>query len=208
MQALPSAPDPTTRSSATKVFPVTFGPEAPGAGHYAVRYNTGGGPWVAWLDNATTRSAGFTGTPGASYTFSVMGFDSFGNSTPWVNSARTTMPFDQTKATFSGGGNAYTNLAFLGSYRKLWHTTDVARVTLTGKRLQIVGATCGTCGVFDLFDNGQWVGSVNTYGSVTRLRQVLFTKRYSVGGTHAFTIRPRATAGHPDVELDGFAMQT
>jgi hypothetical protein len=208
MQALPTAPSPTTNASATRTFPVTFGPAGPGAGHYAVQYNTGGGPWTPWLSNATTRSASFTGTAGASYTFSARGFDSFGNSTPWVNTSRIVVPFDQTKATYTGGGNAYTSLAYLGSYRKLWHSTDVARVTLTGSVLQVVGATCGTCGVFDVYDNGHWIGSANTYGSVTRLRRVLFTKSFSGMTSHSFAIKPRATAGHPDVKLDGFAMRT
>jgi hypothetical protein len=209
LAAAPTFADPISRTSTTTTFPVVFGPYRSPSAVFTVDYfGTGDPGWTNWVTDYANRAASFTGVAGKSYTFRVQVKDGLGNSSPLVNSVRAVVPFDQTKATFTGGGNVYTSAAYLGSLRKLWHTTDVARVTLTGNRLQVVGSTCGTCGAFDIYDNGTWVAGVSTYGSVTRLRQVLFTKYYSGIGTHSFSIKPRGTAGHPDVMLDGFAMRT
>jgi len=220
LKAAPTVADPISTTSAKAAFPVTFAAAAPGNALFYVDYvPSGSSTWVKWVNGASGRARTFgapaatnvaatTATPGKSYTFRVIVKDAFGNTTKtFVNSARAVVPFDQTKAAFSGGSNVYHSAAYLGSYRKLWRTTDYAKVTLTGNRIQVVGWRCSTCGTFAIYDNGTLVGTVSSYASTTKVRQVLFAKTYSAIGTHSFTIKPKATAGRPNVMLDGFAIR-
>jgi hypothetical protein len=219
LKAAPTAADPTSTTSTKVSFPVTFGPTGPtGATFYVDYVPAGSTTWTHWITGAAGRAHTFgsaaatnvaatASTLGQSYTFKVQVKDAYGNATPWVNSSRAVVPFDQTKATLVGGGNVYGSSAFLGSLRKLWHTTDYARITLTGNRLQIVGIKCSTCGAFALYDGSTLVATVDTHSTATLVRAVLYTRYFSSVGTHTFTIRPKATTGRPNVMLDGFAMR-
>ena len=220
-QALPTFADPTSRTSTSASFPVTFGPvAAEGVTFFVDYFPTGAATWIPWVTGDAARARTFgsaaatnvaqtTSTPGKSYTFRVQVKDAYGNASALTNSARAVVPWDQTKAEYDGGGNGYSSLYFLGGFRKLWHENEGALVTLTGNRLQVIGNTCGTCGRFMIFDGETVIGIVDTYGSVTRVRQVLFTKYYAgAGGTHTFTIFAEGTPDRPDVVLDGFAMRT
>jgi hypothetical protein len=217
LQAAATFADPTSGTSAKAAFPVSFGPSS--SGRFTVDYLLGGtSTWHRWVTDtagrtrtfgsvATTGVAATTSTPGASYGFRVQVKDSYGNATALLASAHAVVPFDQTKATLSGGTNVSTTAAFLGSYRRLSKTTDYAKVTLVGSRLQVVGWKCTSCGVFAIYDGSSLVGTVDTRASSTITRTVLFTRTYSSVGTHTFTIRPKATSGRPYVLLDGFAMR-
>jgi len=220
LKAVPATfPNPTSSGSTNATFPVRFGAGGPSSATWKVDYADkaveGWKPWITGLHSAGTQAfggAGGTGVnattsvPGASYTFRTRVYDAHGNATPYVNSARGLVPFDQAAATLVGGSNIYTPLAYMGFVRKLYRTNHYARMNVTGKRFQLVGSTCGNCGVFDLFDNGKWLGSVDTYGPVTRLRQVLVTVDYPAVGSHSFVVKPRATPGRPNVYVDGFGM--
>jgi hypothetical protein len=212
---------PTSFDSTTTSFQVLYGGDGPVTSWY-VDYLAPNAPnnwWQRWVDGASfpdliTFGApaadhvnATTSTAGASYSFRTLARDAYGNATPWVNSRRAVVPFDQTKATFYGGSNGYSSDAYLGSYRKLWHSTDYARVTLTGNRLEVVGTSCPTCGLFDVFDSGHWIGTVDSYAPTTTARDVLFAKSFTTIGTHHFAIKARGTADRPDVILDGFAMR-
>lgn len=216
----PRFANPTSTTSAKAPFPVAIGGTGPTSATWVVNYRAPGSttwkPWITAAHSGASRvfgSAASTGqlattsTPGATYRFGTRIADAYGNSTGWYISGQAVVPFDQTKATLYGGGNVYTSSAYLGSYRKLWHTTDYARVTLTGNKLQVVGWRCTTCGVFQIYDGSTLIYTVDTYASSTKARQVLFTRYYSSVGTHTFTIRVKATPGRPDVKLDGFAMR-
>jgi hypothetical protein len=219
LKAAPTVADPTSTTSTKASFPVTFGPTGPSSAKFYVDYVPAGSTtWKHWVTGATGRARTFgsaaatnvaatTSTLGLSYTFKVQVKDAYGNATPSVNSSRAVVPFDQTRATLSGGSNVYGTSAFLGSIRKLWHTSDYARVTLTGNRLQVVGIKCTSCGKFAIYDGSTLIATVDTYATSSKVRQVLYTRYYSAIGTHTFTIRPKATAGRPNVMLDGFAMR-
>ena len=219
LQAAPTSADPTSLTSATASFPVTFGPSGPVSAHWFVDYlPIGTTTWKTWVTDLPGRTRTFgapaapnvlatTSTPGANYVFRAKAQDAFGNSTPVVSSARAVVPYDQTKAVLYGGTTTVNSSAYLGSYRRLWKTTDYAKVNLVGNRLQVVGLRCTTCGQFAIYDGSTLIGVVDTYAASTQLRRVLFTRTYSSVGTHYFTIRPKATSGRPNVMLDGFAMR-
>jgi hypothetical protein len=195
--------NPTSWSSATASFPITFGPVAAPGVRFTVSVNDQG-----WLQDVPQRTAIYAGVPGGTYIVDVTVDDAYGNS-GHDHLGYAVVPRDQTIATFTGGANVYDKNAFLGSYRKLWHPGDLARVKLWGYRVQIVGATCPTCGAFDLYDKGQWLARIDTYSRVTHLRRVVYTWYFRYGESttadHAYTIKPVATGSRRDVVLDGFA---
>jgi hypothetical protein len=214
----PKTADPTSATSAKRYFPVTFATTAPSTTKYNVDYlPVGTTTWKHWVVNATGRVRTFgvsssttgvastTSTPGTSYVFRVQVKDAFGNASAFVSSARAVVPFDQGKATFSGGTTISSASSYLGSYRQLRSTSSYAKVTLTGNRLQVIGVKCAACGKFAVYAGSTKLATIDTYSSSTKLRQVLFTKTYTSVGTHTLTIRPLGTAGRPNVDLDGFA---
>jgi hypothetical protein len=216
LKAAPTFADPTSTTSAKASFPVTFGPA--NTGWFTVDYLIAGTTtWHSWVTHAAGRTRTFgaaastgvaatTSTPGTNYVFRVKIADSYGNATAWVSSIRAVVPYDQTKATLVGGTNVAASAAYLGGYRRLSKTTDYAKITAVGNRLQVVGIKCSSCGSFDVYDGTTRIATISSYTSGTSVyRAVLFTRSYT--GTHTFTIRPRATAGHPYVMLDGFGMR-
>ncbi|HUR13631.1 MAG TPA: fibronectin type III domain-containing protein [Mycobacteriales bacterium] len=211
--------DPTSLTSTRTAFPVTFAGAAPSSTRYNVDYLIAGTTtWKHWVLDAqgrvrafgapaTTGVAATTSIAGGSYSFKVQVRDAFGNASGWVTSSRAVVPYDQTKATLSGGTNATSSAAYLGSFRKLASTSSYARVTLVGNRLQVIGMRCAGCGKFAIYAGSTKIATVDTYASSTKARQVLFTKTYTSSATRTFTIRPLGTPGRPTVALDGFAMR-
>ena len=220
LQALAAFADPTSTTSAKASFPVSFAPvHTPNGAVFKVDYLTAGtATWHPWVTDAQGRVRTFgspastgvnatTSTPGTNYVFRVQVRDYYGNTSPFISSPRAVVPFDQTKATLSGGTNISATAAYLGSYRRLSKTTDYAKVTLVGNRMQIVGVRCSTCGSFNVFEGGVRIATISSYSSssAATYRAVLYTRSYSSVGTHTWIIRPAATSGRPYVILDGFA---
>jgi hypothetical protein len=211
--------DPTSTTSIKAAFPVRFARTAPSTVHFTVDYLTGGTTsWKHWVLGAagltrtfgapaTTGVAATTSVAGATYTFRVKATDAYGNSTSTVQSGKAVVPYDQTKATLSGGTTIGSSLAYFGSLRQLKSTSSYAKVTLFGNRLQIIGWKCKTCGKFVIYDGGTKLATVDTYATSGTVRSVLFTRTYTAIGTHTFTIRSLATYGRPAVDLDAFAMR-
>ncbi|MCW2598557.1 MAG: putative N-acetylmuramoyl-L-alanine amidase [Frankiales bacterium] len=210
--------DPTSIIATKAPFAVKFATAAPTNVTFLVDYLVAGTTtWKRWVTNtagltrtfgsaATTGVAATTSVPGANYTFRVTATDAFGNSTATVLSAHAIVPFDQTKATLSGGSTLTSGAYYLGTVRRLTTTASYAKVSLYGNRFQIIGFKCAACGKFVVYDGSTKVATVDTYATSTKLRQVLYT-RLTTLGNHTYTIRPLATAGRPSVVLDGFAMR-
>jgi hypothetical protein len=211
---------PTSAKSTKTSFPVSFAAGALSTTKFWVDYLPAGwSTWQHWVNGATgpARTFGVTGTTGVasttatagqSYTFRVKVQDAFGNLSDYVNgSDKAIVPYDQTKASLYGGTNVASSSAYLGSYRRLTTTSQYAKVTLVGNRLQVVGWKCSGCGSFAIYDGATRVATVSTYSTSTIARTVLYTRTYTSSGTHTFTIKPVGTAGHPAILLDGFAMR-
>lgn len=216
---------PTSTSSTTLAFPVTFAGGALSTTKFWVDYLPAGWTsWQVWVNGATgvkrtfgvagtTDVFGTTATQGATYAIRVTARDAYGNQSLRTNSVdKAVVPYDQTKAILSGGTKVTSSTAYLGSFQRFSKTTEYAKITMTGNRLQIVGLKCTTCGVFSLyaFNNADKSGTyynIDTKASSTLVRQVLFTRYFAGNDSWTFTIKPKATAGRPYVLLDGFAMR-
>jgi len=209
---------PTSQYSTKTSFPVRFATGAKADTTFWVDYLPYGGTLKSWVNGATgafrtfgvpgtTNVADTTAVAGGTYAFRVKVQDAHGNTSGWAVGPKAVVPFDQTKATFSGGGTVLTGAAYLGSFRRLSTSSHYARVSLVGNQLMVVGWKCASCGAFAIYDGATRIGTVDTYAATTRQRVLLFSKTYASSGTHTFTIRPLGTSGRPYVALDGFAMR-
>jgi hypothetical protein len=211
---------PTSAKSTKTTFPVAFAAGALSTTKLWVDFVPAGGTtWQHWVNGVTgpirtfgvagtTGVASTTATAGQSYGFHVKAQDAYGNTSAFVNGTdKAVVPYDQTKASLYGGTTVASTSAYLGSYRRLTTSSQYAKVTLVGNRLQVVGWKCSGCGSFAIYDGATKVATVSTYSASTIARTVLYTRSYSASGTHTFTIKPVGTAGHPAVLLDGFAMR-
>ena len=220
LAAAPTQADPTSTASTKASFPVTFAATAPTSAKFTVdSLVVGTTTWRRWVTavpgrirtfgvaSTTAGVASTTSTPGTNYVFRVQVTDAYGNTSALVSGARAVVPFDQTKATLSGGTNYASSSSYLGSFRQLKTTASYAKVVLTGNRLQVIGIKCAACGKFAIYLGSTKVATVDTYSSSTRVRAVLYTATYTTVASRTYTIRPLATAGRPSVELDGFAMR-
>jgi hypothetical protein len=216
--AAPSASDPTSRTTTQAPFSVRFGPGSPGV-IWNVDYRVNSAAtWTPWVSGragtvrtfgsaAATGIAATTSVPGRTYQFRARARDGYGNSTATVTGAATVVPYNQSSAILAGGTTVYSASAWLGSYRRLTATSQYARITLTGNRLQVVAWRCVGCGSFAIYEGSTKIATVKTYWGSTIARSVVFTKYWSTTVTRTVTIRPLGTAGHPAVLLDGFAMR-
>jgi hypothetical protein len=217
--AQPSLSTPTSLTTTRAPFPVRFASTAPSSVKFTVDYRTNSGAnWARWVTSvagvsrtfgapAGTGVAATTSSVGSTYQFHVQARDAYGNATPIVSSAGAVVPFDQTKAAFSGGSTLSASSAWFGSYRLLKIKGSYAKITLTGNQLTIIGRRCSTCGVFDLYDGTRLVKTVDTRSSTAVNRAVLASLTFSSSGTHTFIVKVRGTAGRPDVYLDGWGMR-
>lgn len=211
--------DPTSTGSVTAPFVVRFGPTSPSSIHWTVTYRlTTSSTFSSWVSGVagayrtfgvagTTGVASTTATPGSTYQFRAFATDAYGNSTGTATSGAAVVPWDQTKATLSGGRNLAQSADYLGSVRVLNAAGNYARIGITGNRFSIIGQRCSTCGVFDVYDGSTRVATIDSRASSTQFRVVLFTRYYSSVQAHTLTIRARGTAGRPNVVLDGFAVR-
>lgn len=216
--AAPSASDPTSTKHAKAPFTVTFGPSTTG-GTFTVSYRSNRSPaYQPWITDTAVASRTFgsaasqgvaatTSLIGTTYQFRAQASDAFGNATPLVTSAQPVVPFDHTKAGFVGGTVVAHGAAWLGSYRVISSTAHKATLSVSGNRLQIVGWRCPSCGVMDVYEGATKIAAIDTRSATTQTRVVLYSRTWGVSGSRTITIKPRGTAGRPNVILDGFAIR-
>jgi hypothetical protein len=209
-----SIADPTSSASAAAPFRVTFAPAATVTVDYRVN---GAGPFVQWLRRQPARprvfgtpsggAAATRSTPGNSYSFRLQAFDAYGNATPSTAGGTAVVPFDESRATFTGSTSAgHASDRWLGTVRALDAAGAAARLTVRGNRFQLVGERCPSCGVVDVYIEGRRVAGVDTRASSRQPRRVLVTRALG-SGDHVVVVRARGTAGRPRVVVDGFAVR-
>jgi WD40-like Beta Propeller Repeat len=218
---VPSAATATSATTTQAPFPVTLVAAGnPSTTRYDVDWHVVGGPWTRWVTAGTgtvrtfgsPASAGATATtstPGSDYSFRSRATDLYGNATAWRGLDDVVVPYDQTKAVFSGRTTtSSSSTRWLGGVRVLSARGSRAVVTVTGDRLQVIGERCRGCGSFTVYVGATKVATVSSYSSTTRVRQVLWTSPTSWrSGTRTVVLTAVGTAGHPAVILDGFAVR-
>jgi hypothetical protein len=186
-------------------FRVYFGT----VGTYSVQVRTNGtGALTPWLTDAHGASQVFSGAKaGYSYGFLLTVKDTFGNTSAPTGVGVAVVPYDQTKATFSGTYLTQSiNDRYLGSATLLKAAGAAARIIVNGNRLQLLGERCTSCGVMDVYVDGVRVAGIDTRASQRTPRVVLYTRALTAGN-HTVVVKSRGTAGRPNVVLDGFGVR-
>jgi hypothetical protein len=205
IQPFTTFPDPTsTGYFRTPAFRV--GLPAQGTKRVDVRTN-GTGPLVTWVTTTASSAVFSAARAGYSYGFLVTVTDGFGNSSAPTGGGTAVVPYDQTRATYSGAVlTQRSSDRYLGSATLLRAAGAAMRMTVNGSRLQVVGERCASCGVMDVYVDGRRVAGVDTRAAARQVRQVLYTRALGAGN-HAVVIKARGTAGRPNVVLDGLAVR-
>jgi sugar lactone lactonase YvrE len=174
---------PTDAFQTATTFSVGWEGQDPGGSvaSYAVRYrqapwNGAFGAYQTWQSSTTRTEASFTGTPGATYCFSVQARDDSGKLSLWSAEACTAVPLDDRSLVSSGGWSAVTGSSFyLGtatSSRK-----GGAAVTTAGqgavKRIALVAETCKGCGSVNVYLGSTLLGTLSLNAASTHYRVLL-----------------------------------
>lgn len=213
--------DPTSTAVTTTRFPLRLaGPGNPGTTRYDVSYaQAPSGRYASWLVKTTSPTRVFgeaskpvVVAPGTTWTFKGVAFDAHGNSTGVRTSGKAVVPFDQSRASFSGTGLPATSATaadkYLGTTRTLRAPGQRATMpTLTGDRFQVIGERGPSGGTFDVYRGTTRVATkVSTYSPSRKARSVLWSSPVGTT-TSSYSVRwvPSGSAGRTNVVLDGFA---
>ncbi len=204
-----SAPTWSVTNSATRAFTVSWSAfdTISGASTYEVDYKIGSAAWHAtpWHPSTMATSAVFPGISGSTYYFRVRATDAAGNVGPYVTSVGTSVPFDQTSASYSSGWKTGSRSSdFLGSYKYTTSSGRYASFKLSRGTLDLVANTGPGLGKFAVYFRGRKIATVDTYSRTNRVRQVLKLVKFSGSGTGTVKIVNLATSHRPRIEIDGF----
>jgi hypothetical protein len=139
----------------------------------------------------------------------VRAYDVAGNVGAWSAIADTIVPFDETKAKFSGGWAKTKNANyFLGTARYSTKKNAYATLSFTKGTLYLVTTTGPKMGKLAVYFAGKKVGTVNLHSSTTKYRQSIRILSRPTG-TKAYTVKflNLGVSGHKRVEIDGFALK-
>jgi hypothetical protein len=194
---------PTSTGGTAAPFRLTLPP----TGTYTVQWRANSAGPLQTLAQHSGPTYVFPGVSGSSYGFAISVTDEFGNSTPAAGAGLTEVPYDQTRATYTGSHvTSALRDRWLGSATTLRAAGAAAKIVVNGTRLQVIGERCATCGVMDVYVDGVRVAGIDTRATARQARQVLYTRAVS-RGTHTLLVRARGTAGRSNVVLDGFGVR-
>jgi hypothetical protein len=207
-----SVPAFSVPNSNSRTFRASWGgaDSVSGVASYEVEYRTSpSGAWVPWRASTPDTSAWFTGAAGSNNYFRVRSTDAAGNVGAWSAEACTVVPFDQSKARFSGSWKtARSSVYYSGSSRYATKKGGYATLPFTKGTLYLVAKTGPKMGKMAVYLGGGKVGTVSLYSKSTKYRQVfkLFSRS---SGTKAKTAKlvNLGTKGRSRVEIDGFALK-
>ncbi len=178
---------------------------------YELRWRLDGGDWqdVA-LPAATSRSIAQTLPTTRAVQYQVRAWDAAGNVGAWKSSSA----FDLRLASERSSAIKYartwkTSLSssYLdGAVRQSRVTGATASYTFTGSQVAWIAALAPTRGSARVYVDGRHVATVNLYSRTLQTQRAVYTYSWATAGRHRITIRVSGTAGHPRVDVDGFAV--
>ena len=137
---------------------------------------------IDWVGNVGTPTTGFLYRPTLyQSTSSTTVTGSWGNST---------------STSFSGGSTRYASAAGASAT----YTATLAR------SISIVATKATSRGSFRVYVDGVFKGTISTYSTTTKYRQLVYQFAWSTAGTHKIKIVVSGTAGRPRVDLDAFVV--
>lgn len=159
------------------------------------------------LSSATAKSVIVATVPGHKYRYRARAVDSLGRVSAWATGSTVTPSVaaeTTSAATYSGSWVSAGYSGYLGG-AALASKSKGAQVTykFSGRSFGLVGPTGPTRGKADVYLDGNFVVTIDTYSSSFKARRVIQTI-FTSDGTHTVTIRVQATANRPWVAVDAF----
>lgn len=143
---------------------------------------------------------------GWTYQYQVRGIDGFGNEGPsalWPTWCPLLKQTSSGVSYSSGWKTASSSKYSGGSTRYASLKGKTASFKVTARNVAIVAAKAKSRGSFKVYVDGVYKGTVKTYSSTTKYRQIVWQYGWSSVGTHTIKIVVSGTSGHPTVDLDG-----
>lgn len=176
---------------------------------YQAQMKTDGKAWAGLtLVSPTDTSVLVDLTPGTKVNFRIRATDAAGHTGAWTAG----VPFkvialQETAAAYTGTWvTAVDPSAWGGNIERSTTLGADATITFTGRNLALVATKGPAYGSIDVYVDGTFWKTVKCNAPTLASRQVVF--RYSTlvftNSTHTLRIVNDATAGHPQVDIDGF----
>ncbi len=176
---------------------------------YQAQLRVGGKAWSGLTLSALTATSVSTDlTPNKLVNFRIRATDAAGHTGAWALGT----PFyvrtpTETAPTYTGTWTATADPnAWGGGVESSTTLGSDATITFTGRNLALVATKGPAYGSIDVYVDGAFYKTLNCFAAALAPQQVIF--RYSTqvltNSTHTVRIVNDATAGHPQVDIDGF----
>lgn len=207
-----SAPTWSVTNSASRTFTVSWTGTDPisGVPAYEVDYRTGTTDWHAtpWRPSTMATSTTFAGSSGQTYYFRIRAIDGAGNYSPYMTSVGTSVPYDQTSASYSSGWRTASRSGdFLGSYRYATSSGRYLNFRLSRGTLYLVANTGPKFGKAAVYFRGRKVATIDTYSRTSKVRQVFKLARFSGSSASMVKVVNLGTYRRSRIEIDGFIVR-
>jgi hypothetical protein len=147
---------------------------------------------------------------GHTYQFEVRSVDAVGHVSGWRGGPtfRPTVYQQTSNTVYSGTWSSTSNSVYSGgSIRYASIAGRAATFTATGARSIAIVTTKGrTRGSFKVYVDGIYRGTISTYSTTTRYRQLVYQFGWAAAGTHKIKIVVSGTLHHARVDVDAFVV--
>ena len=182
-----------------------------GVATYELRRRFDGGAWVAVaLPTPTLPSISQGLPPGTAMQYQVRATDRAGNASAWRTGAAFYMRLVSERSSpvhYAGRWTVRLSSVHLGGATKSSRSAgSTASYSFTGSQVAWIAPRGPTRGSARVYIDGVRVATVSLKSSTSLPRRAVFTYAWDSVGRHRITIRVSGTAGHPRVDVDGFAV--
>ncbi len=187
------------------------GSDASGIADYTLQSSLNGGTWTSLGTSPSTATSwaqqwAFNST----LRFRLRATDGAGNTSAWLYGPTFKPVMSQDTSTavhysYSAWGKATSVYASGGTLHYTSKSGAYAYQTFSGSGIAWVAYKGPNRGKASVYVDGVFIQTVDLYSATYSNKVVVFTRTWSINGTHTIKIVNQATAGHPRIDLDGFA---
>ncbi len=143
--------------------------------------------------------------------YRVRAVDPVGNAGAWATESYQFAPtvYQQTSGTvYTGSWSTSSSSSYSGgSVRSASIAGRYATFTASGARsIAIVTTKASSRGSFKVYVDNVYKGTISTYSTTTKYRQLVYQYSWPTAGTHKVKIYVVGTSGHPRVDVDAFVV--
>jgi len=182
-----------------------------GVARYELRRRVDGGAWTAiTLPTPLTRRITVRLATGHAVQYGVRAIDRAGNASPWATAAGFSIRLVSERSSavhYAGTWRSHSDSTALGgTLRSARAAGATASYTFTGSQVAWIAPRGSTRGSARVSMDGVAVASVDLNRITLAPRRQVFTRAFQAVGRHRITVTVKGTAGHPRVDIDGFAV--